>query len=208
MSDILSIASRSEFYLNYGNYIIDSITNYLFGENECVLLDNKGNDILQNYNIDSVQTREKIVYPEHNMQSGASLSDHAYEKTKKAQIGVVTTDPNQVQYLRSIYKAETELTLQTADGTMANMRISNFPVSRRAKEKNLRVTQLSLKEVEFKLASTIKLPPEKVVSPKNQSTVKNGQASSKEVPKVSNGTRNDNKGSSIAYSLLHGGSVF
>ena len=179
MSRLLDVIGQTQFDLAYAGSIVDEFDNF-FNENEVVVLDQDGNDIFENVNILNVRPTKEINFPSHKMESGASLSDHSYEKSTLEPFSYACTDPEAHQRIDALFLKRTTLTAQSYSGTTKNVFISKLAVLEQNKVKRVFTVTGLLKEIRIAETRTVNLPAEKVSKPRNQGVIKKGTVNNKQ----------------------------
>lgn len=147
------------------------------------ILDSGGNQIFETIGILGVSAASSIAYPQHTLENGVNISDHAIRLQDRVTLRCVLSPDDYVEVFRRIKRAfsqNSEFIVQTKVDTYTRLYIENLPHEEDAKDT---VTlNLDLLEQRFQSPSVDSLPESEVANPADSDTRnagnKQGQATS------------------------------
>lgn len=142
--------------------------------------------------------REGAKLMEHPVESGATIADHRVRLPIEIDLQLILSPDeyqNTFQQIKTVFKAAEVLSVQTKADTYDNMIMLEMPHDESADMSDTIAVAVKLRGVIFVEAQYQQLPPAKVQTKSNSSTVKTGQKQAKLAPA---------KKSSAAYDLIFG----
>ena len=160
------------------------------------ILDSDGNELFETVGILGLSAASSIAYPQHTLENGVTISDHAIKLQDRLTIRAVLSPVDYVEVYRRIKNALQENTLfiiQTKVEIYSNMVIATLP--HEEDRKDTVMLNLDFIEQQFQFPTVGILPLSAVANPADSDTVKGGNKQ----PAESDGTLLLQAGRSLGF---------